>query len=193
MAMPNTYYETRFRTDLQRYCGKRSDAYYTGDSGFNAMRRIRLGTGEWETQDELDFLFCLYFTVLTDMAIHSHFPECHATFDRKTLYPKLYGIGVKQRLLPSAVLSSVRFREGEYSDVVRKWLGYCDGFIADWRGSLPYVCGINGDDFLNALLGDDDLRQSLELAIDGGRLNRAEEFESIMLDRIKGSLQFHSE
>lgn len=162
------YYETKFREDLERYCKGRSDAALFGRDSVlrglvevpGASRNIRFGTSGWEPEEKHDFYFSLYFTVLTDMALHAHFPSEHAKFDRLALYPKLFGMGCIQRLLPSSVLYYVRFRQCDCPVVEQLWRSYCTYFIRDWQGSLPRVCGVDGLDFLRALLADPDLRSS---------------------------------
>jgi len=162
------YYETHFREDLRRYCEARSDAALLGRDSVlkglaevpEASRHIRFGTSGWEPERKHDFYFSLYFTVLTDMALHAYFPTEHAKFDRLALYPKLFGMGVTQRLLPSSVLYHVRFRQSGLPVVDELWRSYCTYFIRDWQGALPRVCGVDGLDFLRALLTDPDLRSS---------------------------------
>jgi hypothetical protein len=94
------------------------------------------------------------------MALHSHFRRQHAVFDGRAMYPKLLGMGFRQRLLPASVLHHVRFKRTDATDVVRLWRSYCDYFIRDWQGSLPSICGVDGLDFLRSLLADRDLRSS---------------------------------
>lgn len=162
------YYKTKFREDLVRYCEGRSDVALLGRDSVlrgiaevpGASQHIRFGTSGWEPEKKHDFYFSLYFTVLTDMALHAHFPSEHAAFDRLALYPKLFGMGVAQRLLPSSVLCHVRFRQSDLPGVQRLWRSYCTDFIQDWQDSLLRVCGVDGFNFLRALLADPDLSTS---------------------------------
>ncbi|MBU2488311.1 MAG: hypothetical protein KKA60_02860 [Proteobacteria bacterium] len=175
------YYESQFRSDLLQYCQGRSDAVVFRDTILRDVpelqnpRNIRFGTSGWEPVKKHDFYFCLYFTVLTDMALHSHFLRQHAMFDRIAMYPKLLGMGFKQRLLPASVLFDIRFRRNDAAVVEQLWRSYCAYFLRDWQESLPRFCGVDGLDFLRALLADPDLcnsakRDKLEYAEreDGG-------------------------
>lgn len=207
------YYEKEFREDLRRYCEGRSDVVlFPPDCPLrglaevpDASRHIRFGTTGWEPTKKHDFYFSLYFTVLTDMALHAHFPSEHVVFDRLALYPKLFGMGVTQRLLPSSVLYHVRFRQRDLPVVERLWRSYCTYFIRDWQNSLPRVCGVDGLKFLRALLADQDLRASAkrsELSYadreDGGYgspdgngdcFDPSGYLESVLLDLIKAEVR----
>ena len=162
------YYETKFREDLLRYSEGRSDVALLGHDSVlqglaevpEASRNIRFGTSGWEPKGKQDFYFSLYFTVLTDIALHAHFPSEHAKFDRLARYPKLLGIGVTQRLLPRSVLYHVRFHRSDLQVVAQLWRSYCTYFIRDWQESLPGICAVDGLAFLRALLADPDLRSS---------------------------------
>lgn len=181
------YYETKFRDDLLRYCEFRSDLAFlgrdhalhgrSGDPG--ASRHIRFGTSGWEPENGHDFYFSLYFTVLTDMGLHAHFPTEHATFDRLALSPKLFGMGVTQRVFPSSVLYHIQFRQADLPMVERLWRSYCIYFIRDWQESLLRVCGVDGLAFLRELSADPDLMYSAKLPEPAGYL------ESILLDLIR--------
>ena len=84
------YYETRFRKDLARYCAERLDSKLFGIafvsdrlSNFpDAFRHIRFGCSGWEPENKYDFYFSLYFSVLTDTALHAHFSKHHDHFDQ---------------------------------------------------------------------------------------------------------------
>lgn len=160
------YYESQFRKDLLLYCQDRSDPVLFRETVLRNVpelqipRNIRFGTSGWEPVKKCDFYFCLYFTVLTDMTIHYHFPQQHAMFDQLTMYPKLLGMGFTQRLLPASVLLHIRFRRNDRTVVEKLWRSYCAYFIRDWKKSLPSICEVNGLAFLRALLADPDLRSS---------------------------------
>ena len=158
------YYEEQFRSDLSDDCRERSDVVaFRGTALENIPelrnpRNIRFGTSGWQPVRKLDFNFSLYFTVLTDMALHCHFPGQHAMFDREALSPKLLGMGFTQRLLPNSVLDEVCFTRAETHHVEQLWRSYGRYFISDWRRSLPSICNVEGNSFLRALLSDPDLR-----------------------------------
>ncbi len=162
------YYETKFREDLRRYCEKRLDSYLFGRDFrddvlefADADRHIRFGCAGWEPENQLGFYFSLYFTVLTDTALYSHFPAQHVIFDQIAQYPKLFGLGVYNRLLPISVLSALSFKEHDQQFIEELWRSYCNYFINDWQVSLPKICGVSGNDFLKALLKDEDLQYSV--------------------------------
>ncbi|MCB5269271.1 MAG: hypothetical protein PHV91_01325 [Bacteroidales bacterium] len=193
------YYETKFRYDLMRYSQDRYQNMYAA-----SHRIIRFGTGGWYPDNWVEFCFSMYFTVLTDMAIHTHFKSKHYLFDSQTQYPKLYGMG-DNRMLPSIVLFDVRIKREELAATLDLWENYCDYFINEWVKSLPSLCEISGKEFLMALLNDrhlleNTLKPKLELAeteeggccIPDGKgevSDCSSHLESLLLGKISMSLE----
>lgn len=161
------YYEKKFKSDLVKYCENRNDLHFFGYTSSkdteSSHRKVRLGTNGWLPVNQIEFYFSLYFTVLTDMAIHCHFYDRHNLFDQKAKYPKLYGIGVYQRLLPIAVLPYLKFPKDDLPKIENLWRNYCSYFIQSWQKLLPEICDIDGFDFFNALVKDNDILKSLEI------------------------------
>ena len=208
------YYEKQFSYDLVKYCQDRNDGYsfLRGENLdhktlLEYSRQIRIGcSGEWEPNKEIknDFYFCFYFTVLVDMAIHSHFPSEHLKFDQLTMYPKLFGLGVFQRVHPKSLLQFCRFMRSETPIIVNLWRSYCRYFIRDWKSSIPQICKINIIDFFHALITDPDLICSLDKkeiryceSGDSGKYSlegkgccddSSDHLQSILLDMIKFEL-----
>jgi hypothetical protein len=188
------YYKTIFRQDLVIYFKGKSDIEIFGsailEDAPDAYRQFRcefyLDGLDWQSERKLEFCFSLYFTVLTDMALHAYFPSKHKIFDRVAMYPKLFGLGVRQRMLPSSVLYYASFYKSDFTVIQRLWCTYCNYFISDWQYSLPLICGVDGLDFLHKLLIDPDLLHNYKSEKERSySRDRQYYLESVFLDLMK--------
>jgi hypothetical protein len=91
-----TYYQENYKFDLINVSGEFKDRIsvvslvpnninISGGFG-NAARKFE------RIDNKVQFLFCYYFSVLLDQAIHSAIREEHSTFDNLARYPKFCGI-----------------------------------------------------------------------------------------------------
>jgi hypothetical protein len=87
------YYQQHFQSDLKRFLPC-SDLPYFGhgwDRGCPGLENVM-------PNHRARFLVCLYFTVLVDQAVYTHFPALYPRFGELTLYPKFcHGLGQSQK------------------------------------------------------------------------------------------------
>ena len=198
------YYPRNFAVDLANYCASRNDAIVLPNFNFpESHRRIRIGGAGFETLNTIDFYFCFYFIVLTDMCIHSHFEQNHYMFDKKVNPPKIFGWGWDQRMEPYTILHEVKFKKIEEEDVIAKWNNYAEYFILrEWIEELPKVCGISGIDFMVELLSDEGFNRfpDFELThsefVDGTHSeyvsNSSNFFENLLKRKIENILKLNN-
>ena len=87
------YYQQHFRSDLQRFM-PRSDLPYFGHGWEYACPGLENVAPERRAK----CLVCLYFTVLVDQAVYTHFPALYPKFEELTRYPKFcHGLGQFQK------------------------------------------------------------------------------------------------
>ena len=95
------YYASDFRKDLGAFMPD-SRVPYFGHSWEHDCRNL----DKVPAQNRGMFLICLYFTVLVDQAMHSHYPASYNRFQQLTRYPKFcHGLGQFQKN-PRAILSA---------------------------------------------------------------------------------------
>lgn len=87
------YYHNEFLSDLRRFMPM-TDLPYFGHNWHSDCS----GLDVIPLEKRVQFLICLYFTVLTDQGMHSHFWPLYAKFEKLTRYPKFcHGLGQFQK------------------------------------------------------------------------------------------------
>ena len=95
------YYANEFRKDLGSFMPKARVPYFGHSWEYDCKNLDKV-----PTQNRGMFLICLYFTVLVDQAMHSHYPANYNHFEQLTRYPKFcHGLGQFQKN-PRAILSA---------------------------------------------------------------------------------------
>jgi hypothetical protein len=95
------YYLSEFRNDLIRFLPNQATPYF-GHSWSHDCR----GLENVARQKKAQFLFCLYFSVLVDQAMHEHFRGAYSRLESLTRYPKFcHGLRQFQKNR-SAILST---------------------------------------------------------------------------------------
>jgi hypothetical protein len=95
------YYWKTFRQDLKSFMGDSPVPYF----GHAWAQQCRAQLSRVPADNLPRFLICLYFTVLVDQAMYTHFWLHYSTFQGLTQYPK-FCMGLSQfQLNPQAILS----------------------------------------------------------------------------------------
>lgn len=79
-----SYYKNNFRQDLSAFMGPSPAPYFGHSWSYSCRDQLARVPSENRPQ----FLICLYFTVLVDQAMYSHFAKHYQVFHRMTQYPK---------------------------------------------------------------------------------------------------------
>jgi hypothetical protein len=153
------YYNQEFRSDLAvLFCGidVPSIRFHFGNDW---MRECSLLSRVPESRRPA-LLVCLYFTVLVDQAMHTHFFFLHRRFEELTRYPKfLVGFGHEAHINPlQIVLVPIERRLVTESEVralvpegMRLFVAETDDFFR------KHMTEISTFDFFSKLLGDRDV------------------------------------
>ena len=94
------YYLNDFRSDLAHFMPDKRLPYFGHSWNYDCGNLKKV-----PSERRAVFLICLYFTVLMDQAMHSHYPSHYSRFEELTRYPKFcHGLGQFQKN-PRAILS----------------------------------------------------------------------------------------
>ncbi len=94
------YYLNEFRSDLGNFIPDSQMSYFGHSWNYDCKNLDKI-----PMERRAVFLICLYFTVLVDQAMHTHYPSHYARFEELTRYPKFcHGLGQFQKN-PRAILS----------------------------------------------------------------------------------------
>lgn len=153
--MIRKYYNNRFRKDLATFMPDRRVPYFGHSWSYDCKNLNKISIASRPA-----FLICLYFTVLVDQAMHTHFRSIYLRFEQMTRYPKFcHGLGQFQKN-PRAILS-VPVEKGMVSQQeIEKTLS--DGMelfvneVVDFF--QQHMQDINPADFLNKLIYDPDVQ-----------------------------------
>lgn len=106
------------------------------------------------------FLACLYFTVLVDQGVHTHFCSESRRFEDLTRYPKFrVGLGHPAHLNPVMIFETPIHRGLVAEDAVRRVIPeamtlFVDETFSFFRDHMPQI---QGQDFFDRLLADPDV------------------------------------
>ena len=96
------YYRSRFRADLGNFMGTSSVPYFGHAWSHNCAEQL----ARIPAERRASFLICLYFTVLVDQAMYTHFRSRYPAFEALTRYPKFcHGLSQFQQN-PRAILAT---------------------------------------------------------------------------------------
>lgn len=94
------YYLNEFRSDLGNFIPDSQVPYFGHSWNYDCKNLDKI-----PMERRAVFLICIYFTVLVDQAMHTHYPSHYARFEELTRYPKFcHGLGQFQKN-PRAILS----------------------------------------------------------------------------------------
>ena len=157
-----TYYNQEFRSDLASLL-----------RGFEPQEHARiLGVGHiWthcgcaqlsqvSAERRPQFLACLYFTVLVDQAIHTHFGFASRRFEELTQYPKFrVGLGHALHMNPALILTVPIQHHLVSEDAVRQIITEAMTLLVDETASFfrDHMPEIRATDFFTSILADPDI------------------------------------
>src|SRR6266496_190501 len=150
------YYRSRFRDDLAMFMGTSSVPYFGHAWSQNCAAQLAGVPAERRAS----FLICLYFTVLVDQAMYTHFRDRYAGFEALTRYPKFcHGLSQFQHN-PRAILATpVDQRAVNAQDVLAALPGGMTLFVDEvtefFRDHMPEVTAAA---FFDTLLSDPDVQ-----------------------------------
>jgi hypothetical protein len=106
------------------------------------------------------FLVCLYFTVLADQAMHTHFGFESRRFEELTQYPKFrVGLGHALHMNPASILTTPIQQHLVSEDAVRQIIPEAMTLFVD--ETVPFFCEhlpeIQAADFFARILADPDI------------------------------------
>lgn len=149
------YYHAEFRADVASFMRGLPVPYFAADwdRGCRALERV-------PAPSRPPFLFCLFFTVLVDQAMHQHFRDFYARFEGLTSYPKFsHGVG-QVNLKPVGILSEpIRHGLVRAVDVDAQLEPGMKLFVAEVVSFLrQHLPSISMKEFFDVLASDRDVR-----------------------------------
>jgi hypothetical protein len=149
------YYANGFRKNLSRFMPEVRVPYFGHSWKYDCKNLDKV-----PTQNRGMFLICLYFTVLVDQAMHSHYLASYRHFEQLTRYPKFcHGLGQFQKN-PRAILS-VPVDKGlvDVSDIETHLSDGMKLFVDEVATFFPkHMPSIETADFLDRLIYDPDVQ-----------------------------------
>jgi hypothetical protein len=97
------YYQSKFRHDIASFMPDQRFPYFGHSWDFDCKGLECITEG-----DRAFFLICLYFTVLADQAMYTHYRSYYEQFESLTKYPKFcHGLGQFQKNPRSILLAPI--------------------------------------------------------------------------------------
>lgn len=150
------YYLNDFRSDLAHFMPDVRLPYFGHSWNYDCSNLKKTVP----TERRAVFLICLYFTVLVDQAMHSHYPSQYSRFEELTRYPKFcHGLGQFQKN-PRAILS-VPADKGfvEQANIETHLLDGMNLFVDEIATFFEeHMPTIETADFFNRLIYDPDVQ-----------------------------------
>lgn len=156
------YYQSRFPIELNQYCEHRLENQKIKDFfGIRNIQVLRIADGlknygditPYQPLQKEAFFICLYFIVLTDLAVYTHFKQFYIKFEEKTMFPKvMYGFNA-QPAPPYITLDQIG-KNDFTTDLYRSLAHF---FIKEeWSINLPKICNVHGLELMKKILSDSD-------------------------------------
>jgi len=149
------YYLNDFRSDLTHFMPDARLPYFGHSWNYDCNNLDKVPTERRAT-----FLICLYFTVLVDQAMHSHYPSHYSRFEELTRYPKFcHGLGQFQKNPRDILSAPVDKALVEQATIERYLLAgmhlFIDEVAAFFKEHMP---DIEPAKFLETLIYDPDVQ-----------------------------------
>jgi hypothetical protein len=160
--MIRDYYHNQFRADLASFMPDVRVPYFGYSWAYDCGNLNKI-----PTESRPEFLICLYFTVLVDQAMHTHFRSDYDRFAQLTQYPKYcHGLGQVQKNPRELLLVPVQKgmvdkakMENELSDGMELFIDEVVDFFQN------YMSHIDPADFFDKLIYDADVQIPLLIVI----------------------------
>ena len=144
---PKDYYYNQFRTDFESFWQKvhHRPNYVTGEPLFKFAGLVK-GDNPDPVHHQIDslkdisqenlafFLSALGCSILIDQVMYTHFKEDYSTFQKKTLYPKMW-VGWTNANPWMVFHQNVRLPRGLHKgEAIEKFSEFADFFVQDLKG-----------------------------------------------------------
>ena len=149
------YYRSKFRRDLADFIPDKRYSYFGHNWEFDCTGLEFIGEG-----DRVFFLVCLYFTVLVDQAMYTHYPDHYEKFGSLTKYPKFcHGLGQFQKNPRNILLVPIERGVVVKSRIDKLLNDGMELFVDEVRDFFDkYMAQIKASDFFDKLLFDSDVQ-----------------------------------
>ncbi len=149
------YYQNNFRQDLSCFMPDSKLPYFghSWDYDCKGLEKIL------ET-NRAAFLICLYFTVLVDQGMYTHYRQYYAIFESLTRYPKFcHGLGQFQKNPRGILLIPVErnmVKKNEIESVLSEGMALFIDEVVDF--CINHMPEIKAKDFFEKILYDSDVQ-----------------------------------
>ena len=153
--MIRDYYHNQFQADIASFMPDAKVPYF-GHRWSHDCRNLN----KIPIESRPNFLICLYFTVLVDQAMYTHFRSDYERFAKLTQYPKFcHGLGQFQKNPRELLLVPVQKGMVNKNDMEKELSGGMELFIDEVVDFFQnYMTHINPADFFDKLLYDSDVQ-----------------------------------
>lgn len=170
------YYKSEFPLELKKYCENRLENLQIKDYlGIRNIQVLRIADGFKDYGNNTlyqpiqyeAFFICLYFIVLTDLALYTYFKQYYLKFEGRTKFPKvMFGFNVKPA---PPYLTLDQIEKNTYTNYLFRT--FSDYFInVEWENNLPKICGVKGAQIIERIISDEQFakfgKNKLELLLE---------------------------
>jgi len=149
------YYINEFRNDLGYFMPDPQLPYFGNGWDYECENLEKI-----PTERRAVFLICLYFTVLVDQAMHTHYSSHYARFEELTKYPKFcHGLGQFQKNPRSIISVPVDKGLVEHSAIEKHLQDGMDLFVDEVDTFFKeHIPSIKAAEFFEKLIYDPDVQ-----------------------------------
>jgi hypothetical protein len=169
------YYQSEFPLELNKYCEHRLEDLKIKDSlGTRNIQVLRIADGfkdygniiPYQPFQREAFFICLYFIVLTDLALYTHFKQFYTQFEEQTKFPKVMFGFMGKPAPPYCTLDEIEKNE----HTIYLFSSLTDFFIKEeWEKNLPKICNVQGKQLMDRIISDGEFarfgKNELELTL----------------------------
>jgi hypothetical protein len=153
--MIKEYYHNQFRADLTKFMPDARVPYFGHSWGSDCR-----GLNKIPIESRPTFLICLYFTVLVDQAMYTHYCSDYQLFAKLTQYPKFcHGLGQFQKNPRELLLVPVQKGMVDKSAIEKELCAGMELFVDEVVDFLlKNMTNINPAEFFDKLIYDSDVQ-----------------------------------
>jgi hypothetical protein len=153
--MIRDYYNNKFRGHLTAFMPDGRVPYFGHNWAYDCGNLDKI-----PKESRPEFLICLYFTVLVDQAMYTHFRSDYERFAQLTQYPKFcHGLGQFQKNPRKLLLVPVQKGMVNKSEMEKELSAGMELFIDEVVDYFKnYMTHMNPEDFFDKLLYDSDVQ-----------------------------------
>lgn len=153
--MIRDYYNNQFRTDLVIFMPDARVPYFGHSWGSDCRNLDKI-----QIESRPVFLICLYFTVLVDQAMYTHYRSDYERFSQLTQYPKFcHGLGQFQKNPRELLFVPVQKGMVDKSAIGKELSAGMELFVDEVEDFFQnYMKHINPAEFFDKLIYDSDVQ-----------------------------------